>query len=459
MVPATEWRRMQELVNQRRYEYQLKSFQKNFDKYLKEGSEALSSKWTDNLIKLKEENMRRMLEKRAQQDHRMTEEEFQELKKKRTEITPDQARTRSKFIKKIEPFLKRDVAGPKMLESALLISDVIYERDQQLEYQEKLRDDEKLKEKLHGEFVIREAKKHYMEEMTKRNKRLQEYDEYKNSVYQQKLEHAHNKKLELDQKIKDESKELEEQTQRFNNILQLENSKILKSKQQAKQNYLECLELKQAHDEKMQKINDAERQDIQKFEEGQVRLKAITKMREKQMKREKDEELKRVSKKIYSMIKPDYTEEEKCLKNAEIENDLKFHERQDKMLEHKNKLAEERRKTYEEYLRETEKRIRDIMEKNNEDWANQMKEVERVKALERQVNKEANMKVYTNYQEDDEHFFKYAKSILRKYKNQEKPLFPIHVAIQKYKDANEIDKKIVVPKHLVSKVPINKKSE
>lgn len=60
--------------------------------------------------------MRRMLEKRAQQDHRMTEEEFQELKKKRTEITPDQARTRSKFIKKIEPFLKRDVSGPKMLE-------------------------------------------------------------------------------------------------------------------------------------------------------------------------------------------------------------------------------------------------------------------------------------------------------------------------------------------------------
>lgn len=50
MVPATEWRRMQDLVNQRRYEYQLKSFQKNFDKYLKEGSEALSSKWTDNLI-------------------------------------------------------------------------------------------------------------------------------------------------------------------------------------------------------------------------------------------------------------------------------------------------------------------------------------------------------------------------------------------------------------------------
>lgn len=40
------------------------------------------------------------------------------------------------------------------------------------------------------------------------------------------------------------------------------------------------------------------------------------------------------------------------------------------------------------------------------------------------------MKVYTNYQEDDEHFFKYAKSILRKYKNQEKPSFPIHVAIQ-----------------------------
>lgn len=67
----------------------------------------------------------------------------------------------------------------------MLISDVIYERDKQLEYQEKLREDEKLKEKLHGEFVIREAKKHYMEEMTKRNKRLQEYDEYKNSVYQQ----------------------------------------------------------------------------------------------------------------------------------------------------------------------------------------------------------------------------------------------------------------------------------
>lgn len=42
------------------------------------------------------------------------------------------------------------------------------------------------------------------------------------------------------------------------------------------------------------------------------------------MKQEKDEELKRVSKKIYSMIKPDYTEEEKCLKNAEIENDLRY---------------------------------------------------------------------------------------------------------------------------------------
>lgn len=46
---------------------------------------------------------------------------------------------------------------------------------------------------------------------------------------------------------------------------------------------MECLDLKQAYDEKMQKINDAERQDIQKFEEGQVRLKAITKMREKQV--------------------------------------------------------------------------------------------------------------------------------------------------------------------------------
>lgn len=69
--------------------------------------------------------------------------------------------------------------------SALLISDVIYERDKQKEYKDKLKQDEKLKDILHGEFVRTEAKKHYIEEMTKRNKRLQEYDEYKNSVYQQ----------------------------------------------------------------------------------------------------------------------------------------------------------------------------------------------------------------------------------------------------------------------------------
>lgn len=83
---------------------------------------------------------------------------------------------------------------------------------------------------------------------------------------------------------------------------------------------------------------------------------------------------------------------------------FRFHLEQDKILEHKNKLADERRKAYEEYLKEskakkleekqlqkldilnaeknrqiteelknrTEKRIREIMNKNNEDWAKQM---------------------------------------------------------------------------------------
>lgn len=57
----------------------------------------------------------------------------------------------------------------------------------------------------------------------------------------------------------------------------------MKSKQQAKQNYFESLNLKKNHEEKMQKINAAENQAIQKFEEGQTRLKAITKIREKQV--------------------------------------------------------------------------------------------------------------------------------------------------------------------------------
>lgn len=42
------------------------------------------------------------------------------------------------------------------------------------------------------------------------------------------------------------------------------------------------------------------------------------------MKQEKEMELKAVSKKIYSMIRPDYSEEEKCLKNAEDEYELKY---------------------------------------------------------------------------------------------------------------------------------------
>lgn len=60
--------------------------------------------------------MRRMLEKRAQQDHRMTEEEFQQLKRKYTEITPEQAEVRDKFIEETEAFLKRDISGPKTLD-------------------------------------------------------------------------------------------------------------------------------------------------------------------------------------------------------------------------------------------------------------------------------------------------------------------------------------------------------
>lgn len=37
MHPATEWPKIQKLVNQRRSEYQLKYLEKNFDKYMEKG--------------------------------------------------------------------------------------------------------------------------------------------------------------------------------------------------------------------------------------------------------------------------------------------------------------------------------------------------------------------------------------------------------------------------------------
>ncbi|CAG9767453.1 unnamed protein product [Ceutorhynchus assimilis] len=429
-------------------------------KYLKDGSRNMTESWPnslENVRKRKEKERLELIEQRKEERERR----FFQLRKEQEEI-------RKAYMEKVKKQIYMTTGHARDLTSALLTSEVLFERQKQQEFQEKIKIHEIEEEKIYAETQKKLAEEEAVAKEEKKQKILEKEKKHFEELKIIVAEKNTAKKAAKEEKIKKEALdniEAVKEEEIFKKII-LED-KLQRKKQlfEERKTYLREQKEREAQTLKEQKELD---EVIQIYTDTKHNIDCMRKAREKEL---RDNAVK-LREKIAAMVMAEEMDksaaEELILKKAIKEKEAAEIEKNKAKQEYDKKMKEEIIKNREEVLAREEERKQKENEIKKWELLNRFKTDQYMKIYEDQKKRKLWHDIIKYRQElceqieenkiqaitekmiddalsrtsvkgDDAKFFKYANEVLEMAKRKKRNTKPIERVITKYIKETNVD--------------------
>lgn len=434
--------------------------EEEYREFLKETSKEMTNTWHNSIENVRNRKMQDNAKKKQQAAMRDV-----EYAKKLTLM--DESK-RQEIIQKAEKLIQKSKIGPKSLESAALLSEVLQERERQVEFRAVQRQAVKKQQMEEARTILNQAKQ-WVELSSKRhNDDRKRIKEYKEVVREQRDQNETQRLEELKRTIAQER----HLNQLANEQTVEQKEKVKKVEQQKKvefkKNMLEAMEIKRDK-EKRQKVHDAiELAMIDSYVQGKEEIVKTKRSKQKNMADHSDKIRKTVAEQYEQQqkeiqMKQDRDAQVMLLSKASV--DLEIIENREK---ERAKQAEINKavklKQQEEYLKSREEKKQQFMKeiqteadtlaKNNLVTLSHKKqkkeEIEKAynyisKALEAQLQEKADIerkefeadlarrhRITAEHLEDDKNFYIYANDLLKDVRAKNRLDLPLRRAVDSY---------------------------
>ncbi|RZB40905.1 trichohyalin-like, partial [Asbolus verrucosus] len=246
---------------------------------LKEGSQAMTKEWKNSI-----ENIRlRKDQERREHLGQKKEDKIQLFYKMREE----QDAIRKEIVGKIRKQIFESTGHPKQLTSALVLSETLYERDRQKEFNAMIKQREKEIERQTADLVIESAEKERREDEEKKQKKLEEGKKVAQVLMEQIKENERIRKEEIRLHIEKETQDGINAAREEELLKQFEFEEKLKRKREIQREQRKQIRDEQLRQQHLKKENDEIEKATEFYSKAKKRIDCMMKIKEKEMRDER----------------------------------------------------------------------------------------------------------------------------------------------------------------------------
>ncbi|XP_044252761.1 trichohyalin-like [Tribolium madens] len=458
-ITKPAWANITEHLNRKKRIQEAIDKEKAHKEALKQGSEAMTKEWVNSI-----ENLRiKKEEERRDRINKKKEDKIQMFYKMRAE----QEVVRKEYVEKVKREVFRSTGYPKELTSALMLSETLYEREKQKEFNEMIKKhEEEIKKEFHAQVIARDEKDK-KEDEDQKLKRFEERKKVSQILKNQIVENETMKKAQSRARIEKETIDRINAAREEELLKEFEREEKLKTRREI------ALEKKKeiAVERKRQELLAKETAEMEKatefYSEAKKRIDCLLKLKEKEMREEAIKAREALASKVGAIQEAKDAAEDERIAKAVAERDeeerakveakaiieaqavkeriedrkqfLERHEREKcaerevKRWEMLNRVkTQEALKEYEE--RAIKERWERILEYRRE-LLEQMAEEKEVQKKEKEIEE---IMSRVSFEEADKMFFDYAEEVMDLAKKRKRSTYPIEKVITEYKKINNL---------------------
>ncbi|XP_055617435.1 trichohyalin isoform X2 [Toxorhynchites rutilus septentrionalis] len=452
-----------------------------FKQYLKNESQAMTRKWENTVQNIREKKEAERLRK---QRERVEEDEkhYRELK------VADEIK-RNELIQKAEEMIQKGKEGPRILESAAKFCEVLKIHEHQRMFrveQENLREAQRKQLDIQDNAQANRWIKSQVERHVEDRKRFDSYKkELKEKIEHDREEQQQKRNYVIEQERKQHQALVDETEQK----LDREKKMLERNKEIRRQHALEAMRM--AHDREERLKREAQIEDTlnQIYNDGQKAL--ADKRKEIHLEKHKFRDnsilLRDVVVRQQKLIEDENRNYEKAIQKKEKdaerkereENELKKQMRAARIQAHLEEVEWQKRKENDQAIverKEMADRVKNIevtfgfdkhkgVDKTTKTHAQRKLLLDQIDERRAREKKQADTRAELQYmqksaEKENRHFLNYADELISDAKAKGRPVLPLLKTVENYKREHYFDfkEKNFVPKHLISRVPVNNKA-
>ncbi|XP_062700985.1 trichohyalin-like [Aedes albopictus] len=451
-----------------------------YKQYLKTGSQAMTKKWENTVQNIREKKEAEQLQKQR--------EKVEEDEKHYRELKAADEIKRKELIQKAEEMIQKEKEGPRVLESAAKFCEVLKAREYQRQFraeQEALHDSRR--QQLDRQDIA-QANRWVKSQAERQIDDRKRFDHYKKEL-KEKIEYDREEMKQMrDFMVQQEQKQHQALTDEIRRDMEHEKKMHEWKKEMRRKHALEAMKMAQEREERLKReaaieetvnqiYNDGQRAIAEKRKEIHVnkhKFRDNTRLLQDSVEREKqllEEEERNREKAVQDKnakadeIERETMEKRKQIKAARIKAHLEEMEWQKKKEQEKAFLE---RKEMADRLKNVDVTFgfdrRKVTDKTYKTHAQRKLLLDQADEIEAREKQEADTRAELEYmrnsaEKENNHFLKYADELISDAKAKNRPVLPLLKTVENYKREHYFDfkEKNFVPRHLVSRVPINNK--
>ncbi|EAT39231.1 AAEL008943-PA [Aedes aegypti] len=451
-----------------------------YKQYLKTESQAMTKKWENTVQNIREKKEAEQLQKQR--------EKVEEDEKHYRELKAADEIKRRELIQKAEEMIQKEKEGPRVLESAAKFCEVLKAREYQRQFraeQEALHDARR--QQLDRQDIA-QANRWVKSQAERHLDDRKRFDQYKKEL-KEKIEQDRKEMKQMQEfMVQQELKQHQALTDEIRRDMDHEQKMLECKKEMRRRHALEAMKMAHEREERLKReatieetvnqiYNDGQRAIAEKRKEIHVKkhkFRDNTHLLQDSVERQKqllEEEERNREKAIQDKnskadeIEREEMEKRKQIKAARIKAHLEEMEWQKKKEQEK---AYSERKEMADRLKNVDVTFgfdrRKVTDKTYKTHAQRKLLLDQADEIEAREKQEADTRAELEYmrnsaEKENNHFLKYADELITDAKTKNRPVLPLLKTVENYKREHYFDFKAkdFVPRHLVSRVPINNK--
>ncbi|XP_065085397.1 calponin homology domain-containing protein DDB_G0272472 [Ochlerotatus camptorhynchus] len=451
-----------------------------YKQYLKKESQAMTIKWENTVQNIREKKEAEQLRKQREKVEE-DEKHYRELK------VADEVK-RKELIEKAEEMIQKEKEGPRVLESAAKFCEVLKAR----EYQRKFRSEQEALQEARRRQLDQQdnaqANRWIKSQAERHIDDRKRFDCYKKEL-KEKIERDHDGQLQVRNfMIAQEQKQHQALTDDTRQQMELEKRMLERNKEMRRKHALEAMKMAQEREERLKREASIEKTLNEIYNDGQRAI--AQKRKEIHVNKHRFRDNTHLLQDSVERQKQILEEEEYNRNRALLEQDSKADEKEREALEkkkqdkaarikaHLEEIAWQKKKEQEQALLERKEMAarlknvdvtfgfdrRKVTDKTSKTHAQRKLLLDQADEQEEREKREADTRAELQYmrnsaEKENTHFLKYADELISDAKAKGRPVLPLLKTVENYKREHYFDfkEKNFVPRHLVSRVPINNK--
>ncbi|KAL5275107.1 hypothetical protein ACFFRR_001217 [Megaselia abdita] len=454
----------------------LENDEKIYKNYLREGSTKLMSNWPE----AKKDLEARELEKQTalEKKREFEKEEFLKIKDNDEKIRREKIAQAEALIQKLKP-------GPRELQSAAMLSEVLKCRNIQRSIQNEFETAEKERVEKENACQINEILPWMMDDIRRTRDGRKTRDIYKQEIFKN-IQDREREKHDYNRKNLTFEKAMRERTENYHKSQVDKEREILQRKRETlRKNALEAMQMVEQRRLRDRIQDEVDNKLISVYVTGKTQIDVARKIKEKQSSFESKERNEKSFNKISDIDDWERREQESLQRDIQKANDDYFAKEQDKIQKNKamkhakikEHILEVQRQKEAQLKRTEEKRFDMAMRMKNIEVDTEKDKLEKLELsklkvdnrafLDAQIREREKLEKAENVENskclnlvnerEDNFFFGYADTLLADAEKKERNTYPITKAIQKYKKDRCIDLERSVPAHLITNLTMGRK--